>query len=239
MLNEATFIYEMFIRMLPGIPLTLQLAATSIACGGCLGLVLALMRTSGWALLDAFARAYIALFRGTPLLVQIYLIYYGLSQYPELRSSVLWPLLRQPWWCAVLAMSLNTAAYVAEIIRGSIITVPRGQFEAAMACGMSTVLMYRRIIIPQALVRMLPAYGNEIILMVKATALASTITLMEVTGLAAQAISETYRPVEVFAAAGVIYLGLNFLMVSIIRLLEKKTSTEASSGKQTLKRSYF
>ena len=100
MLNEATFIYEMFIRMLPGIPLTLQLAATSIACGGCLGLVLALMRTSGWALLDAFARAYIALFRGTPLLVQIYLIYYGLSQYPELRSSVLWPLLRQPWWCA-------------------------------------------------------------------------------------------------------------------------------------------
>ena len=136
-------------------------------------------------------------------------------------------------------MSLNTAAYVAEIIRGSIITVPRGQVEAAMACGMSTVLMYRRIIIPQALVRMLPAYGNEIILMVKATALASTITLMEVTGLAAQAISETYRPVEVFAAAGVIYLGLNFLMVSIIRLLEKKTSTEASSGKQTLKRSYF
>ncbi|KAJ9431815.1 ABC transporter permease [Pantoea sp. YR343] len=239
MLNEVTFMYEMFIRLLPGIPLTLQLAATSIACGGCLGLILALMRTCGWGVLDAFSKTYIALFRGTPLLVQIYLIYYGLSQFPELRSSVLWPFLRQPWWCAVLALSLNTAAYVAEIIRGSIITVPKGQIEAAMACGMSTALMYRRIIIPQGLVRMLPAYGNEVILMVKATALASTITLMEVTGLAAQAISETYRPVEVFAAAGVIYLGLNFLMVCFIRLLERKTSPESSTVTKKLRRSYF
>ncbi|MFM2476885.1 ABC transporter permease [Celerinatantimonas sp. MCCC 1A17872] len=239
MLDEASFLYEMFVRLLPGIPLTLQLAVTSIVLGGCLGLMLALMRSSSWMVLDYLSRSYIALFRGTPLLVQIYLIYYGLSQFPELRSSIFWPLLRQPWWCAVFAMSLNTAAYVAEVIRGSILNVPKGQIEAARSYGMTTALMYRRVIIPQALVRMLPAYGNEIILMIKATALASTITLMEVTGLAAQAISETYRPIEIFAVAGIIYLGLNFLMVCIIRQLERKTSQETYVAQQSFKRSYF
>ncbi|KAA9001424.1 ABC transporter permease [Affinibrenneria salicis] len=238
-MNELSFLYEMFMRLIPGIPLTIQLAASSVFFGGILGLMLALMRTSGLFVPDLFARGYISLFRGTPLLVQLYLIYYGLSQFPELRSSVLWPYLRQPWWCAVFALALNTASYVAEIIRGSISTVPRGQIEAAMAYGMTTSLMYRRIILPQAFVRMLPAYGNEIILMVKATALASTITLMEVTGLAAQAISETYRPVEIFAVAGLIYLGLNYLTVYIIRFLERSLSPTSVVSKHAQNRNYF
>ncbi|MCG8709402.1 ABC transporter permease [Brenneria sp. 4F2] len=239
MMTELNFLHDMLMRLLPGIPLTIQLAACAVFFGGILGLILALMRTSASSLLNLLAKGYITLFRGSPLLVQIYLVYYGLSQFPELRSSVIWPLLRQPWWCAVFALSLNTAAYVAEIIRGSIITVPRGQIEAALAFGMTTRQTYRRIILPQAVVRMLPAYGNEIILMVKATALSSTITLMEITGLAAQAISETYRPVEIFAVAGLIYLTLNFSAVYIIRLLEQRLSPTAAVPGQTQSRHYF
>ncbi|WP_208230184.1 ABC transporter permease [Brenneria izadpanahii] len=239
MMTELNFLHEMLMRLLPGIPLTIQLTACSVFFGGILGLILALMRTSGIRPLDLIAKGYMTLFRGTPLLVQIYLVYYGISQFPELRSSVIWPLLRQPWWCAVFALSLNTAAYVAEIVRGSIITVPRGQIEAALAFGMTTRLTYRRVILPQAFVRMLPAYGNEIILMVKATALASTITLMEITGLAAKAISETYRPVEIFAVAGLIYLGLNFSIVYIIRLLESRMSPTSAVAKQCQSRNYF
>ncbi len=162
--------------------------------------------------------------RGTPLLVQLYIIYYGLSQFPELRRSFLWPFLRDPYWCAVLALALNTAAYSAEIIRGGVLSVAAGQIEAARAYGMSGFTLVRRILAPQALRQMLPAYSNEVILMVKSTALASTITMMEVTGLAAKLISATYRPVEVFICAGAIYLLLNFVVTRIFKLVEYRLS---------------
>lgn len=240
MLTELNFFADIFMRLLAGVPLTIQLAATAICVGGILGMCLVFMRISGRYLPDLIARGYISIFRGTPLLVQIYLIYYGLSQFPEVRSSFLWPFLRQPWWCAVLALSLNTAAYVAEIVRGSIITVAKGQIEAALAYGMKTSLIYRRIILPQAFVRMLPAYGNEIILMIKATSLASTITIMEVTGIAAQTISETYRPIEVFAVAGMIYLFLNFSAVFVIRQAEQRLSLKNSFDRNVQNaRDYF
>jgi octopine/nopaline transport system permease protein len=158
--------------------------------------------------------------------VQIFLIYYGLGQFPEIRQSFLWPFLREPYWCALLALTLNTAAYSSEIIRGGILSVPFGQIEAARACGMSRGLIFRRIIVPQGLIVALPAYGNEIILMTRSTALASTITLMEVTGIASKLISETFRAVEVFICAGAIYLILNFAISRAIALLERRLSPQ-------------
>lgn len=219
---DAAFLWETLLRLLPGLPLTLQLAAISLLIGALLAFALAGMRLSGLRLLDGAAQAYILVFRGTPLLVQIYLIYYGAAQFPALRDSMLWPFLREAWWCAVLALSLNTGAYGAEIVRGGLMAVPGGQIEAAQACGMGRALMFRRVLLPQALVRMLPAYGNEIVLMIKATALASTITLMEITGLAAKAISESYRPVEVFLAAAALYLCLTLGAGRLVRLAEMR-----------------
>lgn len=217
---DFPFMYDAFARLCGGIPLTLQLMALSVVAGAVLATVLAAMRLSTWLPLDLLARLYIFIFRGTPLLVQLYLIYYGLSQFPELRTTFLWPFLREAYWCSVLALALNTAAYSAEIIRGGVLSVPAGQIEAARAYGMGGFTLVRRIIAPQALRQMLPAYSNEVILMVKSTALASTITMMEVTGLAAKLISATYRPVEIFIAAGAIYLLLNFIVSRLFKAIE-------------------
>ena len=190
------------------------------------------MRLSGNPVLDYAARSYVFVFRGTPLLVQIFLIYYGLGQFPEIRQSFLWPFLREPYWCALLALTLNTAAYSSEIIRGGILSVPFGQIEAARACGMSRSLIFRRIIVPQGLIVALPAYGNEIILMTRSTALASVITLMEVTGIASKIIAETFRAVEVFICAGAIYLILNFAISRAIALLERRLSPQLRAPTQ-------
>jgi octopine/nopaline transport system permease protein len=224
---DFDFLRETVLLLLSGVPLLLQLALYSIAAGAVLAVLLALMRLSGNPVLDYSARSYVFVFRGTPLLVQIFLIYYGLGQFPEIRQSLVWPFLRQPYWCALLALTLNTAAYSSEIIRGGILSVPFGQIEAARACGMSRSLIFRRITVPQGLRVALPAYGNEIILMTRSTALASVITLMEVTGIASKIISETFRAVEVFICAGAIYLILNFAISRGIALLERRLSPQA------------
>jgi octopine/nopaline transport system permease protein len=223
---DVAFLRETLLLLLSGVPLLLQLAFFSIAAGALLAVVLALMRLSGNPVLDRTARGYVFVFRGTPLLVQIFLIYYGLGQFPEIRASFAWPFLRQPYWCALLALTLNTAAYSSEIIRGAILSVPFGQIEAARACGMSRWLIFRRITVPQGLRVALPAYGNEIILMTRSTALASVITLMEVTGIASKIIAETFRAVEVFICAGAIYLVLNFAISRLIALLERRLSPQ-------------
>lgn len=219
---DFPFLYEALLTILPGVPLTLKLAISSVSLGAVLALLLALMRLSGVAVLDWIAKTYVFVFRSTPLLVQIFIIYYGLGQFPEVRRSVLWPFLRDPYWCAVLALTLNTAAYASEIIRGGIVSVPLGQIEAARAVGMSRLVSFRRIVLPVALRQALPGYGNELILMVKATSLASIITMMEVTGLAAKLISETYRAVEIFIVAGSIYLALNFILTRALAMLERR-----------------
>ncbi|KQW50471.1 MULTISPECIES: ABC transporter permease [unclassified Ensifer] len=223
---DLSFLADTFLALLTGIPLALQLAATSIIAGGILAFGLALMRVSGRWWLDGPAQIYIFIFRGTPLLVQIYIIYYGLSQFEALRHSLAWPFLREAYWCAVIALALNTAAYSAEIIRGGLISVPAGQVEAARACGMSNTTLFRRIVLPLALRQMLPAYSNEIILMTKSTALASTITLMEITGIAAKLISASYRPVEIFICAGAIYLAINFIVARLFAGLEYVSTPE-------------
>jgi octopine/nopaline transport system permease protein len=217
---DLAFTAEALGKLLAGVPLTLQLALLATALGAVLALALAAMRISGIAALDAAARLYVFAFRGSPLLVQIFLIYYGLGQLRAVRLSVLWPFLRQPYWCAVLALTLNTAAYASEIIRGGLLSVPRGEVEAARACGMSRSLAFRRIVLPLAIRQALPAYGNELVLVVKATSLASIITLMEITGIAAKLISETYRVIEVFVVAGAIYLAINFALTRMLMAIE-------------------
>ena len=220
------FMLDTFLQLLAGVPLTLELAFGSVALGAVLAGCLALLtRAGGPAAL--FARAYIFIFRGSPLLVQIFLLYYGLGQFPIVRQSIFWPFLRQPWWCALLALSLNTAAYGAEVIRGGLLAVPRGQAEAGRVCGMSTFTLYRRIILPLAIRQAIPAYGNEIIIMVKSTSLASVITVMEVTGIAQGIISETFRALPVFVCAAAIYLAINFSIVGAVRLLERRLAIAA------------
>jgi len=221
---DPVFMLATFLQLLRGIPLTLQLAAISVSAGAVLALLLALLMRSGIAVLVWPARAYVFFMRGTPLLVQIFLIYYGIAQFAAIRQSVLWPILREPYWCAILALALNTAAYGAEVIRGGLQAVPHGQIEAARACGMSGFLMFRRIVFPIALRHALPVYGHEIILMVKATSLASIVTLAEVTGIAQRLIAETYRAIEIFVCAGSIYLAINFLLTRAIALVEYRLS---------------
>ncbi|TIX86828.1 ABC transporter permease [Rhizobium sp. P44RR-XXIV] len=221
---DWSFLEETFVSLIGALPLTIELAATSICLGMVLALLLALARLSGLAVLDWFARLYVFVFRGTPLLVQIFLIYYGLGQFPTIRHSIFWPLLRDPYWCAVLALTLNTAAYGSEIIRGGLLSVPHGQVEAARACGMHRIMLFRRIVLPLAIRQALPGYGNEMISMVKATSLASIITLMEVTGVAAKIISETYRAIEVFVVSGAIYLLINFVLTRLIQFAEYRLS---------------
>ncbi|MEN3930592.1 ABC transporter permease [Microvirga sp. W0021] len=217
---DTSFTYETFVRLLGALPLTLQLAAIGISIGAFFAMILALMRVSGYAILDWPARAYVFVFRGTPLLVQIFLIYYGLGQFMLIKKSFLWPFLREPYWCAILALVMNTAAYSSEIFRGGLLSVPHGQVEAARACGMSRLMIFRRITLPLAIRQALPAYSNEMISMIKATSLASTVTIMEITGVAGSIISETFRAIEVFVIAGAIYLAINFVLTRILGAME-------------------
>jgi octopine/nopaline transport system permease protein len=217
---DFSFLLDTLLKLFAGIPLALELAASSIALGALLGLVVALLRLSGFPAFTAFAWLYVQIVRAVPLLVLLFLIYYGVSQFPSVRTSVLWPVLRDPYWCALIAMTINTSSFASEIIRGGLLAVPRGEVEAGRSCGMSGLMLFRRIILPVAIRQALPAYSNEMIAMVKATSLASLVTLMEVTGIAASIANETYRPIEVFVAAGAIYLAINFVLTRGTMLLE-------------------
>lgn len=206
--------------ILRGVPLTLTLVLLSLAFGGVAAIGLALMRLSDNKAMSSFAYGYVFVFRGTPLLVQLFLVYYGVSQFEAVRESVAWPVLRDARWCAVIALAMNTAAYTSEIIRGGIQSVPHGAVEAARACGMPAFMAFRRIVLPSAFRQALPSYGNEVILMVKASSLASTVTLMEITGIARAVISRTFAPFEIFIVAGAIYLLINFLITRLVKYAE-------------------
>ena len=213
---------ESFPKLLSGLNLTIQLVAISLFLGFCLAVGLALLRLSNNTFLSFFAKTYIFYFRGTPLLVQIFLIYYGIAQFEIIRESFVWSFFKEAYWCGILALTLNTCAYSSEIIRGGIQSVPFGQIESAKSVGMSGFLLYRRIILPIAFRQALPAYGNEMILLVKASSLVSTITLMEVTGIARLIIAKTFSPVEVFIVAGLIYLTINFIITRLVNFCEIK-----------------
>ncbi len=218
---DFIFMWEAFLTLLPGLPLTLELAATSIVAGGILAAVISLIAVVGGPIGRGFTRSYVFVFRGSPLLVQMFLIYYGLGQFrPLLQDLGLWVVFREPYWCAVIALTLNTAAYSSEIFRGGLQAVSVQQVEAARACGMSGPLLFRRIVLPIAIRQALPAYGNEVILMLKATALASVITIMEVTGLAGKLIADSFRAFEVFIVAGAIYLAVTFFVTRLLMIIE-------------------
>ena len=174
--------------------------------------------------INKFAYGYSYIFRGTPLLVQIFIIYFGLGQIEYLRSTVLWVILKEPYWCAIIAFALNTGAYTSEILRSAFQTIKPGLIEAGKSLGISNKIIFYKIQIPIAIRQSLPAYGNEIILMMKGTSLASTVTLMDLTGVAKYIISTTFKPVEVFIVAGGIYLFMTFIIHNVIKYLEKKYS---------------
>jgi His/Glu/Gln/Arg/opine family amino acid ABC transporter permease subunit len=207
---------------LSGTWLTIQLVVIAAILGFALAVPVALARLSTNPLVNGCATAYSLFFRGTPLLVQFFLIYFGLGQFDIVRSSFLWPFLREAYVCALITLVFNTAAYSAEIVRGGILAVPRGEVEAARACGMSTLTAYRMVILPRAFSIVLPAYSNEVIILLKGTALASTITLMELMGQAQFIASNTYLPIQTFVIAGVIYYVLTLVITWIFAILERR-----------------
>ena len=211
-----------FLIILSGFDETIKLVFLSLSIGFLISIFFALIRISSIKPLSLTIYYYVFVIRGTPLLVQIYLIYFGLGSIKAIRESFLWIFLKEPFWCGVLALVLNTVAYTTEIIRGGIQSVTKGQIESCKSLGMNRFMMYYKIILPVAFRQALPAYGNEMILMVKATSLVSLTTYMEMTGLARNIMSKTFAPIEAFIAAGSIYLFINFLVVQFIKYLEWK-----------------
>ncbi len=204
---------------LRGAGLTLELLALSATIAFLLAVPLALMRVSRSGALRRSAYVYMYLFRGTPLLTQLFLIYYGLAQFDAVRHSVLWPILRDPWPCALIALSLNMSAYVAEVLRGGIGGVPAGEREAGLAAGLSPFQLYRLVILPRAFRIALPALGNEMIVQMKSTALVSTITLLDLTGVSRRIVTRTYSTDALFVA-GIIYVILTYAISRGFRLAE-------------------
>ena len=217
-------IISSFPKMLGAAVITFKLLAFSLAIGLLIGLFFAVLRLNKNIIINKFAYGYSYLFRGTPLLVQIYIIYFGLGQIEFIRSTFLWVILKEPFWCAIIAFALNTGAYTSEILRSAFQTIKPGVIEAGKSLGISNKIIFYKIQIPIAIRQSLPAYGNEIILMLKGTSLASTVTIMDLTGVAKHIISTTFKPVEVFVLAGSIYLFMTFIIHNLIKFLEKKYS---------------
>jgi len=220
--------FELMVNSLPKLlsaaVVTLKLLSVSLIVGLFIGLLFAILRLNKNIFINKFAYGYSYVFRGTPLLVQIFIIYFGLGQIESLRSSFLWIILKEPYWCAIIAFALNTGAYTSEILRSAFQTIKPGIIEAGKSLGISNKIIFYKVQIPIAIRQSLPAYGNEIILMLKGTSLASTVTLMDLTGVAKYIISTTFKPIEVFIVAGGIYLFMTFIIHNLIKFLEKKYS---------------
>jgi arginine/ornithine transport system permease protein len=209
--------FEVIIKMLPlyfqGLWTTIWLVSLSLVIGLGMAIPIALLATSKNIWIRTLPKAYIYFFRGTPLLVQMYMIYHGMGQFVLLRESFLWVIFQEAWACALIAFALNTAGYTAEIFRGTIEQTAYGEIEAARACGMSTAMVYRRIILPSTFRRALPAYGNEVIFMLHGSSLAGIITIMDLFGAGRVVNARYYAPFEAYITAGAFYLALTFMIV--------------------------
>jgi arginine/ornithine transport system permease protein len=203
-----------------GLKTTLMLVSSSLLIGMFVAIPLAVLRTSKNWLIQAPIRAYVYFFRGTPLLVQMFIVYYGFGQFEAIKASFVWPFFKEAWFCALFAFTLNTGAYTTEILRGAIDATPHGEVEAAKAAGMSRLLMLRRIVLPSAFRRALPQYSNEIIFMLHGSSLASVITIVDITGAARIINSRFYSPYEAFLTAAVFYMSLTFITVFLLKRLE-------------------
>src|SRR5690606_24706516 len=203
-----------------GVWMTLQLTFIAIAIGFVIALPAGIIRARRVPYASPAINAYVYLFRGTPLLVQTYLVYYGLSQFDWIRESWAWTFLRDPWWCAVLAFSLNSGAYATEIIRGAVETTPKGEIEAARALGLSPRQIDRLVLIPSALRRALPQSGNEVVFMLHGSVIASVITLQDILGAGRTLNARFYLAYEGILTAAVLYMAITFILVTIFRRLE-------------------
>jgi arginine transport system permease protein len=205
-----------------GLLTTLELMLFSLIFGLTLAIALTFVSQSKYLLLRWPVDIFIFFIRGTPLLVQIFLLYFGLAQFHVLRHGIFWPIISQPFACAVAAFSLNTCAYTIVLLRGAIQSVPRGEVLACQALGMTSFMMLRRVIFPRAFRLVLPAYSNEVIMILKGTTLASTITVMDLMGVTNQLIAQTYQTIPLLLLAGAIYLVVNLIVMNVFHLLERR-----------------
>jgi len=195
-------------RYLSGLWVTATLVLTSVICGALLSLPIAFARMSTNRILNGIAYVYVYVFRGTPLLAQLYLIYYGFGSFkPQLEAVGLWWFFREAWYCGLLSLTMNTAAYQAEILRGAIQSVPRGQYEGAKSLGLPVTVTFRKIVLPQALIVALRPYGNEIILMIKGSAVVAVVTVLDLMGQTRYAFSRTFD-YQTYLWAAIFYLGI-------------------------------
>jgi len=211
------------IPLLQGLLLTLELTALGLLFGLAVAVLFASILQSHWRFLHYPIHAFTFFIRGTPLLVQIFLIYFGLSQFAWIREQDwLWIWLQEPFICAVLALGLNSAAYTTVLLQGTFKTVPVGEIEAAKALGLSSLQILRRIILPRATITAWSAYSNEVVLILKSTALVSTITLLDLMGAIRQITAETYEMGTGLLIAGLVYGSLTAITVYLFRSVEKR-----------------
>lgn len=221
--------YQIIIDSIPsfleGMVLTIEITFISLLIGFAMAIPLALMRVAKNPLLWMPAYGYIFFFRGTPLLIQLYIIYFGLGQFYQTLDSVgLWVFFKEAYFCAVFALALNTAGYTAEILRGAIRAVPIGEVEAAKACGMQGILLYRRIILPKAFRLAIQAYSNEVVFLFQATSLVSIISLMDLTGFARTIATRSFATFEIFISAGLLYLIVTYGILYVFKKVEHRWS---------------
>jgi len=205
-----------------GVWLTVQLTFLALAIGFAVALPAGIARARRRPIISPIINGFVYLFRGTPLIVQTFLIYFGLGQFEWIRDSSAWGYLRDPWWCALIAFSLNSAAYQTEIIRGAVESTPKGEIEAAGALGMSPRQVDFLVLIPSALRRALPQYGNEVVFMLHGTAVASVITLQDILGAGRTLNAKFYLAYEGFLTAALLYMAITFLFVIAFRQLENR-----------------
>lgn len=226
-----------------GVVMTAELTLLSLALGFLIAAPFAWMRAQRTPVADLLIRAFVYVFRGSPLLVQLFLIYYGLSQFEAVRESWFWsapgfvaggaldewwPSLRDAWWCALLAFTLNSAAYQTELLRGAIEATPRGELEAAYAVGMSPRLAARRVLLPSAVRRALPQLGNEAVFMLHGTSLASVVTLQDILGVGRMVNGRYYVVYEGLLTAAALYMALTYLTAWAVRRLERRYTRHLS-----------
>jgi len=210
-----------FLQLLQGLQTSLILTVVAVIAGCILAILMTMALILKTPILDHLSRGIIILFTGTPLLVQIFLIYYGPGQFDIVKNSTFWYILREPWFCAMLALAINSAAYTTQLFKGTFDSIPSGQWQACRALGMSRRVSLH-ILLPFAIRRAIPAYSNEVILVFKGTSLASTITIMDVMGYAQRINGQTYDTLVVFSVAGFIYLCVNAILTLLFRYIEKR-----------------
>jgi arginine/ornithine transport system permease protein len=211
--------------------MTLQLTFLALLIGFLIALPSGLARARRKRFVSPLINGYVYVFRGTPLLVQTFLIYYGLGQFEWVRDSWAWTFLRDPWWCALIAFSLNSGAYATEIIRGAVESTPKGELEAATALGLSPRQTDFLVLIPAALRRALPQYGNEVVFMLHGSAVASIITLQDILGAGRTLNAQHYLAYEGFLTAAVLYMAITFLFILVFRWLESRYLRHLNLGR--------